>query len=983
MRRGGLGEMRSVPRLGGVRGVPVLDSGVSDLLGWGPPRAVSLAAFLAVGEFARRSISCCVLPRCGLRVLGLGLGPKKIWDDVVRTYYRKRKGVRVGVASVFPVAKRRLLLHSETGEGNQIMSISMPSLPSDSFEADDHIFNDLIRKMNRLTGQIPVLEFGCRIFNQKIPIRGVCGDNIYFPSEALCKIEEVKNDSEEEATTNVCGRIEESVYPQVRNQNLLGIELDQNFPKSNVLEYQEPAPFLGMVESVPFQQESQIDWIQIDSSPQGANCRIDNDFKDVDVVEDTEEISSKDRCKLINSGNQIEGQQDLDDGIVPSFMENRTAKSGTQFPSPLAKHHSIMKRQKLSSGKLKRALCDSSLQTQLPLKSVENKPITPKKEKSKLEQNHTYIRDKLKASHNNNLLSKENIKDSASKNQPETKALPTFESFVIEEEEGSGTYFSASMQVDMGLFTKPGEKMMERPLPLNITVKLKQQYAFVFYSAGMVLESVYCIWFRRLTINGPHANAHMHHVNNELKMLERFGGRNFVIKYEGSFKSGNADCFVLEHVHHDRPEVLKREIDVFQLRWYGYCLFRALASLHKQGIVHRDVKPGNFLFSRNFNKGYLIDFNLAMDLNQKYNSTKLTIFNTLAISKMARSKEISMTKLKIAMSRLFHKLDEWMQVQSASQVATLNLNPSCSSSLNSNLADPSQATDTSCPSRTYLETINSPPVFDPPLTCRDDCNNDANPMILETVIEKEIERIYKVKMHRSKFDHVPLPSTKQVPQIKGRIALGSKYPELIKPGTVKHSTPSLEAKSMKKRIDRSHIKTHHDVGGRGLIQVSISRIQNGYLVSWSGAAISNDRKNPIHRRSRTVMNIKDITRFRGSEDMWEVAKLHDREMSFPMELFDTRSLPSTELEEWCKVNTKRPDFLQAIPRSLFDLVDKCLTVNPRLRISADDALGHDFFVPCHESLKKQRFLRQGQRLESTSAHFSSQGHAIEPLEMMS
>lgn len=28
--------------------------------------------------------------------------------------------------------------------------------------------------------------------------------------------------------------------------------------------------------------------------------------------------------------------------------------------------------------------------------------------------------------------------------------------------------------------------------------------------------------------------------------------------------------------------------------------------------MHRDVKPGNFLFSRKQNKGYLIDFNLAM-----------------------------------------------------------------------------------------------------------------------------------------------------------------------------------------------------------------------------------------------------------------------------------------------------------------------------------------------------------------------------------
>ncbi|XP_076911693.1 uncharacterized protein LOC143569740 isoform X2 [Bidens hawaiensis] len=164
------------------------------------------------------------------------------------------------------------------------------------------------------------------------------------------------------------------------------------------------------------------------------------------------------------------------------------------------------------------------------------------------------------------------------KGHSEPKIFPVFESYIVEEEEGSGGY---------GTVYKTRRK-----------------------KDGTMFAVKY-----------PHANANRQHVYNELKMLERFGGKNFVIKFEGSFKSENSPCLVLEHVAHDRPEVLKREIDVFQLRWYGYCLFRALASLHKQGVVHRDVKPGNFLFSRKASKGYLIDFNLATDLHQKLGST--------------------------------------------------------------------------------------------------------------------------------------------------------------------------------------------------------------------------------------------------------------------------------------------------------------------------------------------------------------------------
>lgn len=77
------------------------------------------------------------------------------------------------------------------------------------------------------------------------------------------------------------------------------------------------------------------------------------------------------------------------------------------------------------------------------------------------------------------------------------------------------------------------------------------------------------------------------------------------------------------------------------------------------------------------------------------------------------------------------------------------------------------------------------------------------------------------------------------------------------------------------------------------------------------------------------------------------------------DLFDLKSLSPVRLRDWCLRNTRKQGFLEIIPHSLIDLVDKCLTANPRLRISAEEALRHEYFSPCHEALRKHRLYRQG------------------------
>ncbi|GAA6009898.1 hypothetical protein JCM11491_000857 [Sporobolomyces phaffii] len=103
-------------------------------------------------------------------------------------------------------------------------------------------------------------------------------------------------------------------------------------------------------------------------------------------------------------------------------------------------------------------------------------------------------------------------------------------------------------------------------------------------------------------------------IHNELEILYDLRGASNVAYLIDAIRYEDQVIAVMPYNRHQDFRSYYRQASLPMLRSYFSCLFRALAATHKLQIIHRDVKPANFLFDTTTGQGVLCDYGLAQKI---------------------------------------------------------------------------------------------------------------------------------------------------------------------------------------------------------------------------------------------------------------------------------------------------------------------------------------------------------------------------------
>ncbi|KAK9320170.1 kinase-like domain-containing protein [Lipomyces orientalis] len=98
---------------------------------------------------------------------------------------------------------------------------------------------------------------------------------------------------------------------------------------------------------------------------------------------------------------------------------------------------------------------------------------------------------------------------------------------------------------------------------------------------------------------------------NELVLLHTLSKCDSIAPLITAFRSQDQVVAILPYYKHADYRAFYRQLPLREFKYYMKSLITALEHVHRHGILHRDVKPTNFLYDPAKRRGVLVDFGLA------------------------------------------------------------------------------------------------------------------------------------------------------------------------------------------------------------------------------------------------------------------------------------------------------------------------------------------------------------------------------------